>query len=73
MTVGEINNHKKPCNAESKSLEDAARAVCGTIMQDRLSDSEWARSRLRLLEFVNLLLNWDGAGKRTEQRTDCLG
>ncbi len=61
MTQG--NAGSKPADRGPTRLEDGARASLNRCAGRVLTDAEWARARGRLLEFMNILRNWDRQGE----------
>jgi hypothetical protein len=50
----------------AKRLEDSARTALETGAGRSLTDAEWARARDMLLEFVNILREWDPTAHQAE-------
>jgi hypothetical protein len=54
----------------ASDLESAARAAIEMRAGRRLAEREWARARLRLLEFVTIIRGWEQKTKTRDSELD---
>ena len=61
MASRTLNPHSaNPNDHTPETLEHAARETLRAKTGRALTDAEWARARVRLLEFVTILRRWNG-------------
>jgi hypothetical protein len=52
--------YSEPHGDIAKSLEAEARAKLDSLMSTRLTDEDWRRTSMRLVDFVAILRSWEG-------------
>ena len=63
-------NSRPPAEAKLTDSKNAARGALEAVASRAFTDLEWERARVRLLEFVAILLEWDRQTDTSAPRTD---
>jgi hypothetical protein len=63
-------NSRPPAEARLTDSENAARGALEAVASRAFTDLEWERARVRLLEFVAILLEWDRQTDTSAPRAD---
>ena len=64
------SNSRPPAEIKLTHSESAARGALEAVAARALSDLEWERARVRLLEFIAILLEWDRQSDTSAPRAD---